>query len=132
MINTNSIYRRMIEEIEEHAIVLLDEKGHVKVWNKGAEKIQGYKRSEIIGKNFQLFYTEDDRARNLPDALLEMARRNGKENDEGWRVRKDGSLFWASVVITVIHDEAGQVIGFSKIVQDLTDKKGAEETEKAL
>jgi PAS domain S-box-containing protein len=132
MTNVDELYRQMIAEIEDYAIFLLDEKGYVQNWNKGAEKITGYTAEEIIGKNLQLFYTHDDQNRNLGDALLEIALQTGKSYDEGWRIRKGGDPFWASVSTTIIRDEEQRVVGYSKIVRDLTDKKNAEETEKAL
>ena len=131
MINVDEMYRQMIEQIEDYAIFLLDENGMIKTWNKGAQKIKGYTEEEILGKSFRWFYTPEDRAKKLPEALLEIAMRNGKSLDEGWRVRKDGTQIWASVHLTAIHDEDNRVIGFTKITRDLTDKKMAQEAERA-
>jgi len=122
----------MLEEIEDYAILLLDLKGNVMTWNKRAEKIKGYKAEEIIGKNFRLFYTQEDQARSLPEKLIEKAALKGKATDEGWRMRKDGTRFWGSILITAIHDEENAVVGFSKVTRDLTGKKKAEELEKSL
>lgn len=122
---------RMIDEIEDYAIILLDAKGHVLHWNKGAEQIKGYAAEEIIGHHFRTFYTEDDRTGGLPEQLLELSRKAGSAAYEGWRVRKDGSQFWGSIVITAIHDEKGQVIGFTKVTRDLTERKLAAEKEAA-
>lgn len=119
-------YHRMINEVEDYAIVLLDLKGTILNWNKGAEKIKGYKAEEIIGKNLRIFYTERDRQEKLAEKLLGEAFKNGKANHEGWRVRKDGTLFWSNVVITSLHDENGKVVGFSKVTRDLTERKIAE------
>jgi PAS domain S-box-containing protein len=126
MIKSDSIYNKMIEEIEDYAILLLDIKGNVMNWNKGAEKIKGYKQEEIIGKNFNLFYTEEDRERGLPEKLIKEAGKSGKAIDEGWRVRKDGLRFWGSILITAIHDENNKVVGFSKATCDLTEKRNTD------
>jgi len=129
MMEGNDTYRQMIEEIEDYAILRLDAKGIVMNWNKGAEKIKGYTSGEIIGKNFNLFYTEEDRANKLPERLIEQAANEGKAIDVGWRVKKDGTHFWGSILITAIHDESNKVIGFSKVTRDLTDKINAIESE---
>ncbi|MBS1668263.1 MAG: PAS domain S-box protein [Bacteroidetes bacterium] len=120
-------YHRMIEEVEDYAIILLDRDGIIRNWNKGAEKIKQYSEREIIGKNFSIFYTEGDRQAGLPEKLIQDAIKNGKALHEGWRLRKDGSLFWGSIVITALHDEGGQVIGFTKVTRDLSDRKKSEE-----
>jgi PAS domain S-box-containing protein len=120
-------YHKMISEVEDYAIILLDKEGNVVNWNKGAENIKGYKASEIVGKNFNLFYSPDDRAKKLSESLLEIARQKGKATHEGWRVKKDGTRFWGSVVITALHNEANEVIGFSKVTRDLTERKLAED-----
>ena len=132
MVNSKLNYHQMIEEIEDYAILFLDEMGNITNWNKGAEKIKGFKAEEIIGKNINLFYTEEDREKKLPEQLIERAALIGKASDEGWRVRKDGTRFWGNILITAIHDEDKKVVGFSKITRDLTDKKNALEMEKAL
>jgi len=116
-------YHRMISEVEDYAILLLDKDGFIQNWNKGAEKIKGYKAEEIIGKNFRVFYRQEDQQRKLPQKLIAQAARTGKASHEGWRVRKDGSTFWGSIVITALHDEAGNIIGFSKVTRDLTERK---------
>lgn len=120
-------YHLMVEEVQDYAILYLNHEGIVENWNLGAEKIKGYKAEEIIGKNFSNFYTESDRKSNLPKKLLNIAIEKGKATQEGWRVRKDGSYFWASVVITAVHNKKGQVIGFSKVTHDLTEKKKADD-----
>jgi len=111
---------KMVDEIDDYAIILLDEFGNVESWNKGAERIKGYKATEIIGQNFKVFYTPEDRVANLPIRLIQHASENEKITDEGWRVRKDGTKFWGSILITAIHDDKGLVIGFTKIMRDLT------------
>ena len=98
-------YHLMVEEVQDYAILYLNPDGIVENWNTGAEKIKGYKAEEIIGKNFSNFYTEEDRKSGLPNRLLGLAARTGKAVQEGWRVRKDNTLFWASVVITAVHNE---------------------------
>jgi PAS domain S-box-containing protein len=124
---SESIYHKMIEEVEDYAILLLNKAGDVVNWNKGAEKIKGYRTNEIVGRNFRLFYTKEDIANHKPDMLLKQAEAVGKASDEGWRVRKDGSIFWGSIVITALHDDEGRVIGFTKVTRDLTERKQAED-----
>jgi len=120
-------YHKMIEEVEDYAIILLDRDGVVCNWNKGAEKIKGYKEEDIVGRSFQEFYLPEDQQSGLPLTLLAEAKEKGKALYEGWRKRKDGSLFWGSVVLTALHDQQGAVIGFSKVTRDLTAKKRAED-----
>jgi len=120
-------YHKMIEEVEDYAIILLDKEGIIQNWNKGAEKIKGYKEAEIVGKSFQEFYLPEDRQSGLPFRLLQEAREKGKALYEGWRKRKDGSIFWGSVVLTALHNDQGENIGFSKVTRDLTAKKQAED-----
>lgn len=120
-------YHLMVGEVQDYAILYLSNEGIIENWNKGAEKIKGYKSEEIIGKSFSTFYTEEDRKTNLPKYLLSQADKYGRYGQEGWRVRKDGTLFWASVVITAVHNEAGETIGFSKVTHDLTTKKEADD-----
>ncbi|MFI5192520.1 MAG: PAS domain S-box protein [Chitinophagales bacterium] len=118
-------YHKMIGEIEDYAILLLDVNGIIQNWNKGAEKIKGYQAEEIIGKNFRIFYLPEDRQKKLPERLIEEAANKGKAVHEGWRLRKDGSKFWGSIVITALHDEQGHILGFSKVTRDLTEIKAA-------
>lgn len=118
---------QIVEEIDGYAIIFLDTNGIITTWNKGAERIKGYTGSEIIGNHFSCFYGEEDRKGQLPQSLLNTAVRSGKAEHVGWRVKKDGSFFWGSVLITAIHDEEGDLIGFTKITRDLTAKKIQEE-----
>ncbi|MCK8490723.1 ATP-binding protein [Spirosoma sp. RP8] len=118
----------MVEEIEDHAIILLDKEGNVETWNKGAEKIKGYLAGEIIGKNFRTFYSDTDRQLDLPTRLLNEASTTGSACHEGWRIRKDGSRFWGDITITAVHDESGEVTGFAKITRDLTERTQSERT----
>jgi PAS domain S-box-containing protein len=120
-------YHKMIDEVEDYAIILLDKNGIVQNWNKGAEKIKGYKEKEIVGKSFENFYLEEDRRSKLPYKLINQAREQGKAIHEGWRLRKDGSMFWGSIVLTALHDDENSIIGFSKVTRDLTNRKLAED-----
>lgn len=120
-------YRTLVEAIQDYAIFTLDVDGHVSSWNKGAARIKGYKREEILGKHFSQFYTPDAVARHWPDAELKAAAELGRFEDEGWRVRKDGTRFWANVVITALRDADGRLIGFGKVTRDLTDRRRAAE-----
>ncbi len=118
--------RSLIESVKDYAIFSLTPEGYVASWNLGAERIKGYRADEIIGRHFSCFYPEDDVRSGKPARELETARREGSAEDEGWRVRKDGTRFWASVVITVLMDDRGNVKGFSKITRDISDRKRAE------
>ncbi len=120
-------YHKMIAEVEDYAIILLDRSGNILNWNKGAENIKGYKAAEILGRNFRLFYSAEDRERQLPESLLKIAVEKGKSTHEGWRIKKDGTRFWGSIVITALHDDENNIIGFSKVTRDLTERKAAEE-----
>jgi PAS domain S-box-containing protein len=124
-------YHKMISEVEDYAIILLNPSGDIEDWNAGAESIKGYTAREILGKNFSIFYTEEDREQKLPEMLLDLAVRKGKAQHEGWRVRKDRSKFWGSVTITALHDSNDMIIGFSKVTRDLTERKIAEDNLKA-
>ena len=120
-------YQHMIDEVEDYAIILLDEEGNILHWNKGAQKIKGYTASEAIGKNFTIFYTAEDKESGLPYKLLEQARQHGRVSHEGWRLKKDQTRFWGTIVITALHDTSGKVIGFTKVTRDLTRRKLAED-----
>jgi PAS domain S-box-containing protein len=120
-------YHLMIGEVEDYAILMLDREGMIRNWNKGAEKIKGYTEEEAIGQNFRMFYRLEDREAGLPEMLIDEATRNGKAVHEGWRLRKDGTAFWGSVLITALHDPDGQVVGFSKVTRDLTERKQTED-----
>ncbi|WP_017968190.1 hybrid sensor histidine kinase/response regulator [Rhizobium leguminosarum] len=122
-------FRRLIQGVSDYAIYMLDPDGNVSSWNFGAERIKGYRPQEIIGRHFSTFYTPEDRESGLPEIALGLARTEGRFEREGWRVRKDGTRFWASVVIDAIRDDEGDVIGFAKITRDITEKM---ETQRAL
>lgn len=126
-VDSEAQYHLMIGEVEDYAILMLDQDGIIRTWNKGAEKIKGYVEQEIVGRHFRVFYTPADQKAELPERLLARAAANGKAIHEGWRVRKDGTTFWGSIVITALHDEEGNVVGFSKVTRDLTERKTAED-----
>jgi PAS domain S-box-containing protein len=121
-------FRLLIESTTDYAIFMLDPTGVVASWNAGAERIKGYKREEIIGKHFSVFYPPEAIARDWPATELARAAADGRFEDEGWRVRKDGTLFWANVVITALRDPEGRLIGFGKVSRDLTERRRAEQT----
>ena len=120
-------YQKITEEVEDYAIILLSKNGTILNWNKGAEKINGYKENEITGKNFRVFYLEEDRKSKLPEKLIKEATANGRAIEEGYRIKKDGSMYWVNSVITALHDDKNAIIGFSKITRDLTERKRAED-----
>lgn len=120
-------YYSMVGEVHDYAILLLDRDGHVLNWNKGAESIKGYSEKEIIGRNIRIFYPEEDRNNKLPEYLIKTAIKNGRSMHEGWQVRKDGTTFWSSIVITPLRDDESGIIGFSKVSRDLTERKMAED-----
>src|SRR6266496_138360 len=119
-------FRLFVESVQDYAIFMLDPSGNVSSWNRGAARIKGYNASEIIGKNFSIFYPEEDNRARKPEMELEVAAREGRFEDEGWRVRKDGSQFWANVIITAIRDESGRLVGFGKVTRDFTEKMHAQ------
>ena len=116
-------YRLLLESVLDYAIFSMDASGHIGSWNIGAERLKGYRPEEIIGKHFSVFYTKEDRERGLPAHVLRTATEAGHFEGEGWRVRKDGSLFWASIVVTPLRDEEGKLYGFSKVTRDTTERK---------
>ena len=120
-------FRLMVESVTDYAIFMLDATGHIATWNEGAKKIKGYSAGEIIGKHFSTFYTDEDLKTGKPARELKIAIATGKYEEEGWRVRKDGSVFWANVVITALFNQQNKHIGFSKVTRDLTDRKNNEE-----
>ncbi|WP_445501610.1 PAS domain S-box protein [Microvirga sp. G4-2] len=120
-------FRLLVQSVVDYAIYMLDPEGYVTNWNPGAQRIKGYTEDEIRGQHFSRFYTEEDRATSLPQRALETARREGKFEAEGWRVRKDGTRFWASVVIDPIYNDSGRLIGFAKITRDITERRNAQE-----
>jgi PAS domain S-box-containing protein len=120
-------FRMLVQGVRDYAIYMLDRDGRVSSWNAGAEAIKGYSADEIVGQHFSRFYTEEDRASGVPEHALATAIREGKYENEAWRVRKDGTRFWASVLIDPIYDENGELAGFAKVTRDFTERKRAEE-----
>ncbi len=120
-------YRTLVSQVKDYAIFMLDPEGRVMSWNEGAERIKGYKPEEVVGRHFSIFYTPSDLADDRPRKELVVATREGRFEDEGWRVRKDGSRFWANVVITVLKDNTGRVCGFGKVTRDLSERKRVED-----
>ena len=118
---------RLVETVRDYAIFLLDVDGHVMTWNPGAARIKGYTAPEILGEHFSIFYTHEDQARGRPQAMLEQALREGSAQMEGWRVRSDGSRFWADVSVFTLRDDDGNLLGFGKVTRDLTDRRAAHE-----
>jgi len=120
--NSDDAYRKAIEELRDYAIFMTDPNGLVTNWNVGAEQILGYTESEIIGKNASRFFTVEDRSKDIPSKELESALTHGRAEDERWHVRRDGSRFWATGVVTPVRDESGNLIGFSKVMRDMTER----------
>ena len=129
---SEELLRLLVGSVEDYAIFMLDPGGHIATWNLGAQRIKGYQPSEIIGKHFSVFYPPEDIANGKPEFELEVAERDGSAEDEGWRLRKDGTRFWANVVITAVRDATGTLRGFAKVTRDVTERKAAEETRRAL
>jgi PAS domain S-box-containing protein len=127
----SQIYQRLVKEVRDYAIFMLDRKGFIRTWNAGAERLNGYTAEEIIGRHFSCFYPEADIQARKPQKELETALADGRLEDEGWRLRKDGSRFWANVVITAIFDENRKHLGFAKVTRDLTERRMAEEALRA-
>src|SRR5918911_3859544 len=121
------LLRLLVDRVVDYAIFLLTPDGYVASWNPGAERLKGYRAAEIIGHSFERFYPPEDRAAGRPARLLATARAEGRVEDEGWRVRKDGTRFWADVVITALRDNTGQLVGFAKVTRDLTERRQAEQ-----
>lgn len=119
--------RLLVEGVVDYAIYMLDPSGTVTNWNTGAERLTGYRADEIVGQHFSRFYPPEDRAAGLPQRVLEAAARDGRFEAEGWRIRKDGSRFWASAVLNAIHDETGALIGFAKVTRDATERRAAQD-----
>src|SRR5258706_11885693 len=121
------IFRLMAERVQDYAIFVLDTQGRVASWNVGAARIKQYTAGEILGKHFSVFYTPEDIARKWPEHELKRALMEGRFEDDGWRMRKDGTRFWANVVITALRDDSGNLRGFGKVTRDLTERRRTEE-----
>lgn len=129
---SDEIFRLLVDSVKDYAIFLLDRDGRVATWNQGAERIKGYKADDIIGEHFSRFYPKEARESRWPERELEIAAKEGRFVDEGLRVRKDGSTFWAYVVITALRDEQGELRGFSKVTRDLSERRALEERTRQL
>jgi PAS domain S-box-containing protein len=120
-------FQLLVESLQDYAVFLLDPQGRIITWNRGAQRIKGYPAEEVLGQHFSLFYRPEEVVRNVPEKVLWRANRDGRAQVEGWRVRKDGSSFWADVVITALRDTSGKLLGFAKITRDITQRKLAED-----
>ena len=120
---TEERFQLLVESVKDYAIFMLDPSGYVTTWNAGAARIKGYTADEIVGKHFSTFYLQEDIAAGTCERELEVAAREGRFEDEGWRVRKDGSRFWANVVITPLRAPDGALMGFGKVTRDLTERR---------
>jgi PAS domain S-box-containing protein len=120
-------FRLLVEGVKDYAIFMLDPEGYVTTWNEGARRIKGYEAEEIVGEHFSVFYTDEEAERGYPEEVLCLAAADGHYEEEGIRVRKDGSTFWASVVVTALRDEEGELRGFAKVTRNITARKEAEE-----
>lgn len=127
ILDNETRFRLVTEKVKDYAILMLDPEGYIKIWNIGAKRIKGYSANEILGQHFSIFYTQEAKEAHHPERELEHAKNYGSYEEEGWRVRKNGSCFWASVVITALFDDENKLLGFSKITRDLTERKFAEE-----
>src|SRR4051812_3634701 len=125
--NVGSRFELLVQSVTDYAIYMLDLEGRVTSWNAGAQRFKGYEAGEIIGEHFSRFYTPEERERQAPKMALETAERKGRFETEGWRVRKDGSRFWASVVIDPVREPDGRLVGFAKVTRDLTERRKAEQ-----
>lgn len=123
-------FRLFVDAVQDYAIYMLDPDGTVVSWNMGAQRIKGYSAGEILGKHFSIFYTPEDIAAGVPESQLQRARERGRTDDEGWRVRKDGSRFWADAVITAIWEDGGRLRGYAKVTRDLTERRQREQAER--
>src|SRR5436190_1238283 len=119
-------FRLIVQSIKDYAIFMLDPLGHIVSWNPGAERLKGYTADQIIGKHFSVFYPQEDLDARKPERELQVASKVGRLEDEGWRLRRDGSRFWANVIITALHNESGDLIGFAKVTRDLTERRAAQ------
>ncbi|HJQ38527.1 MAG TPA: PAS domain S-box protein [Thermoanaerobaculia bacterium] len=129
---SEELFRLLVQSVKDYAIFLLDAGGHIVTWNEGARRLKGWERDEIVGRHFSTFYPEVDKKAGKPEWELEQAKLHGSVEDEGWRLRKDGTRFWANVVITAVHDEHGHLRGFAKVTRDFTDRVEKEDAQRQL
>ena len=125
-------FRLLVDSVKDYAIFMLDVEGRIRSWNAGARELKGYSEEEVLGRHISTFYTDEDRRGGLAEKLLRRAEAEGRVEDEGWRVRKDGTRFWADVVITALRDAKGKLVGFAKVTRDLTERRRAEEERRRL
>jgi PAS domain S-box-containing protein len=125
--NESALVHLLVSSVKDHAIFALDPEGRIRTWNIGAQQIKGYEAAEVLGRPFSIFFMPEDQLAGRPELLLERARREGRVEDYGWRVRKDGTRFWANVVLTALYSPAGELLGFAKITRDLTERRAADE-----
>ena len=128
----SELHRLLVERVQDYAIFALDHLGYILTWNEGAERLKGYRPEEIIGKHFSIFYPPDALAAEKPARELKTAIAEGRVEDEGWRLRKDGTRFWANVLITALRDDSGELVGFAKVTRDLTERRRAEDDARRL
>ena len=128
LLGLEDAFAHLVNSVRDYAIFLLDRSGHVASWNPGAERIKGYGAAEIIGEHFSRFYPDEARQHRWPEQQLELAERQGRFEDQGWRIGKDGRRFWADVVITALRDAKGELRGFAKITRDLSERREREES----
>jgi len=127
VLESGELYRLLVERVQDYAIFALDAQGFILTWNPGAQRLKGYTSEEAIGRHFSMFYPAEDIAARKTERELEIAVAEGRVEDEGWRLRKDGSRFWANVLITALRDEQGELVGFAKVTRDLTERKASEQ-----
>src|SRR6185369_4838269 len=120
-------FQLLVDAVQDHAIYMLDPHGIVSNWNSGAQRLKGYRADEVVGQHFSRFYTDEDRAAGRPARVLDTARREGHFEGEGWRVRKDGTRFWATVTVNAIRDARGELIGFAKVTRDITERVASQQ-----
>src|SRR3954451_1531814 len=126
------MFRLLVASVKDYSIFLLDPQGYIRTWNEGAQRTKGYQANEIIGKHFSIFYSPRDVRQGKPDYGLRVARDEGRCEEDGWRFRKDGTRFWANVVITALYDPAGKLVGFAKVTRDLSERKRADDERRQL
>jgi anti-anti-sigma factor len=130
-VQSPEMLQTLVDSVTEYAIILLDPQGNVLTWNKAAERLKGWKADDIIGKHFSVFYPMEEIAKGRAEHELRMAEKEGRFEDEGWRVRKDGTRFWANVIVTALRDKRGKLLGFGKVTRDLSERRNNEERIKA-
>ena len=128
LINSDKRFEILVTSISDYAIYLLNPDGHIVSWNAGAQRFKGYTADEVIGQHFSIFLSQEDRDAGVPQSILNQAAINGRFEAEGWRIRKDGSGFWANVVVDAIYNDTHELIGYAKITRDITDRKASHES----